>query len=387
MEFMYDRGSNGESIRVLMLTTDSEICGTERIILSILRHLDPRRFQPALVTLYGPGDLVDAVREMKIPALNLRWKEESAFSALRKWRRFLNEFRPDLIQSLLIHSNVLGRLTVFFRNEIAMLGGISTVYTVEGYGRLYAWIERLTHPIDTLYVVNSEIGMRSVFDSIGLPEKKVVLVHNGIPIGGATVDSHLIRREIITEFGFPEESLIVGIVAQLRPAKRHDHLIRAVARLKGRFPGLRLLIVGKGEIESALKELAVRQGVAAETVFTGYRSDARRMMRGMDVFALSSVVEGEPVSVMEAMDAGLPVVAAATGGIPEIVRDGITGLLTPQNDLSAFCRALERLLDCSEERKAMGAAGRERVRAFFSEERMSREFQDLYLRCVPHKKC
>ncbi len=371
-----------QRIRIVMLTTDSDLCGTERIILSLLRHIDRKRFQPALVTHYGPGDLCHAAEELGVPSLNLRMKEDSFFAALKRWRHFLNEFNPHMIQSLLIHSNILGRATVLFRNEIAMLSGISTVYTIEGYGRLYAWIERITHPLDSLYIVNSELGLDKVLNLIGLPKNKLALVHNGIEIdvfGDETAD---IRTQVRNEFGFDESHLVVGIVAQLRPAKRHDLLIRAAAQLIKQVPELRLLIVGQGEMEIPSKELAKKEGIHQKTIFTGYRSDARRLLLGMDIFALPSVVEGEPVSVMEAMDAGLPIVAAETGGIPEIVQDGISGFICPQNDLESFQDALQQLLVDPSLRSELGQNAQQRVREKFSAERMCAEFQECYDDCA-----
>ncbi|MEW6238289.1 MAG: glycosyltransferase [Candidatus Omnitrophota bacterium] len=369
-------------IRVLMLTTDSEICGTERIILSLLRHIDRSRFEPSLVTLFGPGDLIDAAKEWGVPGVNLKLREESLWKGLAAWRRLLREFQPDVIQSLLIHSNLLGRLTVLFRRKIKLLSGISTVYTVEGYGRLYAWIERLTHPLDTLYVVNSELGLDKVLHLIRLPGKKIALVHNGIETTVDEGDSEKLRCEVRREFGLAENHLVAGIVAQMRPAKRHDLLIQAAARLKMRFPELRLLFVGQGEMESALRDLAEKEGVAEETIFAGYRHDARRILYGMDIFALPSDVEGEPVSLMEAMDAGLPVITARTGGIPEIVEEGKSGLIFTPKDLDGLEIALAELLNDGDRRRRIGQAAKNRIREAFSAERMTAQFEDLYQRCM-----
>ncbi len=369
-------------IRVILLTSDSEICGAERILLSVLRHIDRERFQPSLVTLFGPGDLCREVEAMGIPAMNLRLKEDFFLSGLRRWWNFVNEFQPHLLLSVLIHSNLLGRATVFLRPDIAMLSGISTVYTIEGYGYLYAWLERLTHPLDTLYIVNSELGMEKVVNVIGLPTGKLELVHNGIETDVFPDHAPEIRAGVRREFGFEDDHVVVGIVAQLRPAKRHDILIRAAAQLADRFPTLRLLIVGTGENERKMMDFAHSEGIAARTVFTGYRPDARKLLQGMDIFALPSIVEGEPVSLMEAMDAGLPIAAAAAGGIPEIVEHGVSGLLSVPGDLAGFIHILETLLSNATLRQTYGRQARERVRRRFSAKRMSEEFQECCLRCA-----
>ncbi len=372
---------NKKKYRILMLTSDSEICGTERIILSLLRHLDRQCFEPMLVTMFGPGDLIDDAGKLDVPGVNLRMKEDSFFSGLKRWRKALNDFKPDLIQSLLIHSNVLGRATVMFKRKIKMLGGISTVYTTEGYGRFYAWIERLTHPLDTLYVVNSELGMEKVLNVIRLPERKMTLVHNGIELE-EKIDQESVRDVVRREFHFADDDLVVGMVAQLRPAKRHDLLIQASAALVDKFPQLRLLIVGQGEMEEASKRMANDLGINKHVYFAGYRNDARRLLHGMDIFALPSDVEGEPISLLEAMDAGLPVVAARTGGIPEIVENGKSGLIFTPGKLNELQDLLHELLSDEYKRETLGRAAQQRIQERFSAQRMTQEFQELYLRCL-----
>jgi glycosyltransferase involved in cell wall biosynthesis len=366
-------------LHILMVTTDSEICGTERIMLSLLRNVDREKFNASVVTLFGPGDLVEEVKKLGYPAVNLRMKEDSLWQGLKRWRKFLGEQKPDVIQSLLIHSNILGRFTTFFwKRRTAMLGGISTVYTVEGYGKLYAYIERGTHFMDDLYCVNSELGMKQVKEAICLPEKKLALVHNGVQLMDDPPDIDAVRNEVRHEFGFGDDDLVVGIVAQLRPPKRHDILVHSVQALKSTFPHLRLLIVGTGEREEELKTFVSQNQLQEHVMFTGFRMDARRLLYGMDIFGLPSEVEGEPVSVMEAMNAGLPVAAAATGGIPEITQDGITSLLSTPGDQNGFTEILKTLLIDGEMRRRMGEVGKTRVRELFSAERMTREFEALY---------
>ncbi len=368
-----------------MLTTDSEICGTERIILSLLRHLDRTRFSASLVTLFGPGDLVAEVKKVGYSALNLRMKEGSKRNALMLWKQFLADHQPDVIQSLLIHSNILARVTSLFNRKVSILSGISTVYTVEGYGRLYGLIERYTHFLDTLYCVNSELGMKQVRDLIRLPERKLALVHNGLQLMDTPPDRSEMRKKLCSTFHFDSDDLVVGIVAQLRPAKRHDILIRSIGALATEFPNLRLLIIGQGEMESSGKTLVNELGIESVVRFAGYRNDARQLLYGMDVFALPSEVEGEPVSVMEAMDAELPIAAAATGGISEIVENHVSGMLAAPRDEKGFTDALRTILADKELRKSMGQAGKKRIYEKFSAERMTRQFEELYERCYAIK--
>lgn len=371
-----------KKIRLLLITPDSQICGTEQRIYSLLRNINRDKFALGLVTCFGPGDLVEAARNLGIPAMNLRMKEDSIVAGLRRWKGFVAEFNPHVLQSLLFYSNLLARMTRFFMRDVAVLSGISTVYSSREYGHFYAWGERLTHRLDSLYVANSMVGRNEAMRAFRIPDAKLAVVHNGIEITHESEkEYHKIRDEIREDFGYERHHLVVGMTAQLRPAKRHDLLIEAAAQLKPKFPTLRLLLIGGGEPLERLTQLAHAKGVGAETCFTGYRADARRLLHAMDLFALPSDVEGEPVSVLEAMDAMLPVVSTRTGGIPDLVQAEHTGLLSEPGQLDPFIRNLDRLLDSSVLRQTMGEAGRQRVITHFSAERMTQEFQRLYEAC------
>ncbi len=368
--------------RILFVTTDSKICGTEGMILTLLRNLDRSRFSPALVTLKGPGDLVEAARDIGVESYNLGLSRRRLLSGFNSFRAIVKQIQPDVIHSFLFHSNLLARSSKLFNRKISVISGIRTVYTVKDYGRLYAILERLTHPLDKFYVANSQHGLQSVLDNMKLPEKKLQMIHNGLELNEPEVTAVSIRKELEFEFGLDEKAIIIGIVAQLRPPKRHDLLIRAVARLKDRYPHVRLLIIGQGDIEIDLKSLAMEKGIEDRVIFTGYRSDVSRLLYGMDIFALPSEVEGQPVSILEAMNAGLPVAAARAGGIPEVVSAGKTGLLCEPGSIDDLCQILIRLLESSDLRQRMGHAGQERVKRLFSVERMTKKFEGLYQRCI-----
>jgi glycosyltransferase involved in cell wall biosynthesis len=357
------------------------MCGTEGMILTLLRNLDRSRFTPTLVTLKGPGDLVRAAQNIGIDGYNLGLSRSQLITGFQDFRALVNKIQPNVIHSFLFHSNLLARAIKLFDRNIAVISGIRTVYTVKDYGRLYGFLERMTHSLDRFYVANSQHGLQSVIDDMRLPERKLIMIHNGLELNEPNESAASIRKDLDSEFGFDEKAIIIGIVAQLRPPKRHDLLIRAIARLKDCCPHARLLIIGQGYIEVDLKALAKEKDIEDRVVFAGYRNDVIRLLHGMDIFALASEVEGQPVSILEAMNASLPVVAARAGGIPEVVSAGKTGLLCESGSIDDLCQALTRLLESSDLRESMGNAGKERVRNIFSVERMTQRFQGLYQRC------
>jgi glycosyltransferase involved in cell wall biosynthesis len=207
---------------------------------------------------------------------------------------------------------------------------------------------------------------------IGVPRAKVVVIPNGVdfPDQGASPDRSIAREAL----GLPVDGVLVGSVARLDPVKRLDVLLKALAALGG----ARAVIVGYGPQERQLTEMAAELGLNERVRFVGYQQDVWPWLAACDVFVLSSDWEGMPNAVLEAMGAGLPVVATAAGGTLDVVVDGVTGLLVPPRDATALASALERLIHDPNLRRTMGAAGRRRAQEFFSAQHMVERTQALY---------
>jgi len=172
---------------------------------------------------------------------------------------------------------------------------------------------------------------------------------------------------------------VVGLVCRLAPEKGGDVLLRAAALLRPALPGLRVSVVGDGPVRPTLEALARRLGLADAVAFCGFQPDAARLIAGMDVLAVPSRSDGSPLVVLEALTAGVPVVASAVGGIPDQVRDGREALLVPPGDAVALAAALRAVLTDPARARALGAAGRRRA-AGLTHGRMVDEVEDAYRR-------
>jgi len=172
---------------------------------------------------------------------------------------------------------------------------------------------------------------------------------------------------------------VVGLVCRLAPEKGGDVLLRAAALLRPALPDLRVTVVGDGPVRPTLEALARRLGLAGAVAFHGFRPDAARLMAGLDVLAVPSRSDGSPLVVLEALTAGVPVVASAVGGIPDQVCDGREALLVPPGDAVALAAALRAVLTDPARARALGAAGRRRA-AGLSHGRMVDEVEDAYRR-------
>ncbi len=172
-------------------------------------------------------------------------------------------------------------------------------------------------------------------------------------------------------------AVVLGIVARLSPQKAHGVLLRAVARLTPDRPDLLLVVVGDGDERAAIEELVRELGLADRVLFTGLRRDVRALLPGFDVACLSSVHEGVPLTVLEAMAAGLPVVATAVGALGDLVTDGTDGYLVPSGDDAVLAERLADLVDDPARRAAFGVAARTRAVDAFSIEHTLRGYETL----------
>jgi glycosyltransferase involved in cell wall biosynthesis len=200
----------------------------------------------------------------------------------------------------------------------------------------------------------------------GFPVRRLLLVHDGVvdrPPGPN-------GREVLRELGIPAGSPVIGNVAALTEHKDHATLLAAMPRVLQAVPAARLVIVGGGELRARLEGEALRRGLGGRCVFTGFRADVDRLVPAFSLLCLTSTTEGLGSSLLDAMCFGRVVVATETGGIPEAVVHGETGLLVPVGDPPALAAALVRLLLSPGEREAMGQAGRRRFERLFTAERM-----------------
>jgi L-malate glycosyltransferase len=222
-----------------------------------------------------------------------------------------------------------------------------------------------------------EAVRRALIDNEGIPASRVGVIYNGIDLAAfanGVADRLPVRREI----GAGPGDFVILQVARLDPLKDHATAVDAFAEVARRRPDARLVLVGEGPELPRIEEAIARHGLASRVRLLGLRTDVARLLRAADLFLLTSVSEGVPLTVIEAMAAGLPVVATRVGGVSEVVEDGATGLLAPPGDAAALAEKVLTLADNCGLRVQMGARGRTRAAARFSETKMLAAYEHLY---------
>lgn len=362
--------------KVFYLITELNVGGAERALARLLAGLDADpgdrgRFEPVVACLYGSQSSVAAsIRALGIPVVDLEMTHKWRLDSLVRLYRLLRDERPDILHTRLFHANLTGRV-------LGRLAGVPVVISGERtMGMESRWrylLNRLTLFLADRVVCVSEQVAAFCARRIGLAPDKTVVIPNGVDF---PEPSDLLTQQIAREsLGLPVDGVLIGTVARLDPVKRLDVLLSALALLEDAHA----LVVGYGPEEQRLRAMAEGLGLGARVRFVGYQEDVWPWLAACDVFALSSDWEGMPNAVLEAMGAGLPVVATAAGGTPDVVVDGETGLLVPPGDPAALAAALGRLIQDSELRRTMGAAGWRRARACFSVQQMVERTQALYV--------
>lgn len=309
-------------MRVSILVTDTRRGGTPTRMADLGRGLAARGAAVQFVSLMPAGEvLAELPEDVETVDLGMRSLPHLAGAGFGL-RRALKRFRPDVLQAALFHANVVGRL----------VGKSVSVPVVSGYQsvddrmpRARVVVDRLTAPLAVAHVAVSQAAAARAAQRLRIPQERIDVV----PIGKKPPNL-IDRQEARRRFGLPADAFVVGFVGRLHPVKDLATLARAVDLLPGQpF----LLVAGDGSERARLEG-------RPRTVMTGMLADVGPALSAMDVFVLPSRWEGMPGALVEAMAAGLSVVATNVGGVPEVVTHGVDGLLVPPGDAVAMSDAI-----------------------------------------------
>ncbi len=343
---------------VFVIDTLTPGAGTENQLALLLDRFDPARIRPSLVFLREPPP--DAPRT-GAPATVLgvrRLAAPGGMAAVLRLRRLLRRERAGVVVTFFRDANLVG-------TAAARLAGVPVVSTRRnlGYWQTPGEIRllRILNRGAALIAVNAEAVRTHTLRSEGVSSGRVRVVPNAVDLERFRPVSAAERAARRERLGLPGDGVLLGCVANLRPVKGHDVLLRAFAAMD--TGPARLALAGTGELEGALRRRSGELGVADRVHFLGSRGDVPALLSAFDLVVSASLSEGLSNAILEAMAAGLPVVATAVGGNPELVVPGETGELVPAEDPPALARALAGLVADREGRERRGREGRARAEA------------------------
>ncbi|MBX3231501.1 MAG: glycosyltransferase [Labilithrix sp.] len=271
----------------------------------------------------------------------------------------------------------------FFYSALARLPWRSPPIVFTEHGRLHPDPRRPAHPPANRALLRrhdrvvgvGEAARRALIDVEGFAPARVEVVFNGVDAPAFDVAS---RDEVRRELGLGPDDFVVLMAARLDPIKDHATALRAIARAARAREGVKLLLAGDGPARSGVEATIARLRIGDVVRVLGTRRDVPRLVAASDLGLLTSVSEGIPLALLEPMAAGIPVVATRVGGVPEVVLDGVSGLLAPAGDDAAIAGMIEALAGDPSRRRSMGSAARERARNVFSEAAMVDRYRRLY---------
>ena len=350
--------------------------GTERLVVELVKRLRPE-LPMAVCCLDEEGSWGEGLRHEDINVVALRRREG---------------FRPQLGRAIARAAAQHGARVVhchhyspFVYASIARLWAPHLKIVFTEHGRLSdagpspkrrTANRVLAHAPRTVVTVSSELKQHLVAE--GFPTDRVNVIYNGIDVG--PLPDAAARARVRGQLGIDDRAIVVGTVARLDPVKDLQTLVRAVGAQAASRP-MTLLVIGDGSERGPIEAAARNAGVGSFVRFLGHRDDARDLLAGCDVYANSSISEGISLTILEAMAAGLPVVATRVGGTPEIV-DTSCGRLVPSRDPASLAATLSELAADASLRCALGRAARARVEQRFTLDRMIAEYRDAYYAAV-----
>ena len=371
-------------IKVLTLTDQLVYLGggAERVAMEIATRLDQSRFESVFcASRYWDGleneRVQEAERRMQGAGVRYFGLGRRTSTDIYRWlglRRLLRRERVDVIHAHMFGSNawgtVIGRLA-----RVPVIVAHEHTWSFEGRPLRRLVDREVIGRGSTAFIAVSRDDQRKMIEIEGVNPKKILHVPNGIaappPPSGA---------DVRLELGIPAGARVIGTVSVLRPQKALDVFVRASARLLRERSDLYVLLAGDGPLRGELTELVRSLGVQDRLLMLGYRSDASDVVAALEVAISSSAYEGSPLAVMEYMESARPIVATRVGGVPDLIEDGVNGLLVDPGDEAALAAAIGRMLADPEAARGMGEAARERRRREFTVDLMVRRFEALYER-------
>jgi len=365
--------------RVLQIAESGGWAGGETYLLLLAESMDTSRFQLIVVSPES-GLLVDNLRARGVETLVWNMGRLGSVGPIFNLRTLLRERRITILQTHGARSNFYGRLAGRLAGTPVIISTVHNLLYDYPVGRLrkavYLALDRVTAPLAHCILCVAESHRLELISRYHLPPEKVVTIPNSVDLGrfGPVESGGQVRKEL----GIPDDAPVIGVVGRITHQKGHCFLLHALPMLARRYPALRCLVVGDGELREELTGLAARLGVLDRCLFLGVRRDIPAVLSALDVLVVLSLSEGMPYVVLEGMASGKPVVATAVNGIPEVVEDRVTGRLVPRQDSGALAEVIGELLTDPESSAAMGRAARRKVEKSFSSRQWIARLEALY---------
>lgn len=366
--------------RVVYLVHTLAVGGAEEMILNLVRYL-PAEYERSVVCIDRPGPIGAEVEKTGVPfkSLGLQPGLMRPLDVLRL-QHSIHDAAPTIVHTFLLTASLYGRFASMLARVPVVIGSEVNIY--ERKQPLHRFAERwLMQHTDA--VVASAGSVRDFYiDQIGADADKVVVIYNAVD--WSQLNATITRAELRASLGIPMDAPAAGIIARLTEQKAHAVLLDALVS-RPELASLHVIAVGDGDLRDQLKSRTEQLGLSPRVHFVGARRDLGNILGAVDMFVMPSLWEGLPLSLVLAMGGALPVVASRVAGIPEVVEDGVSGLLVEPGNVAQLADAMTRLVMDDQRRVQLGRQAQAFVRPRFGVDGYIAETTALYQRLLTAK--
>ena len=372
---------------IVHLTYVLDYGGIETLMVDMINRMPADRYRHAIICLTKYTDFIDRITRPGVEVIALHKPPGLGLGIHARLFKLLRKMNPAVLHTY--------NFTTVEYAATALLAGVPVRIHAEhgrdasdpqGLNPKHNLLRRLLSPIVDCFVPVSLDLQRWLRTVVRIPDDKNLLINNGVDTARYAPAAQAPLPEGCPDW---QDCFVIGTVGRIQDVKDHATLVAAFAALRERLPSqrdrLRLAIIGEGPLRPALAEQIERAGMKDAVWLPGARNDIAAVMRHFDVFALSSIAEGTPVTLLEAMACGIPVVSTGVGGIPDLVPDRVAGLLVPARDPGALAGALAEYAADPSLAQRHGAAARQRIEQRYSIDAMVAAYTDLYDRLTAAK--
>jgi len=369
---------------LLYVFDNMEFGGGERVFAQIINRLSEKKYS-IMVACLPTGAFIEKVKRSGVQVKSVDMRNRFNLGVILQLAGLMKRERVDIVHSQ-------GARADFFARMAAKLAGVPVVVStvpmpVEGFDvnpirkLIYMVFNRFSERFVDRFMVVSDALQKLMIEKRGIESQRVVKIYNGIELDEYCISDEEIvygRSRFRKESGLGDDVPVIGVIGRLVWQKGFEYFIEAVPGVLKKNPEALFLIVGEGELKDELKAKSKKLGLENKIIFTGFMDDVKDVLASVDIFVMPSLLEGLPMTLLEAMAMKKPIVAASIEGIMEILENDVSGLLVPPRDTKALAEAITYMLTHKDKALQMGSAASKIVTERFGVDIMVQKVEEVY---------